>query len=112
MPTNKPHFSIVMDEELLKIVEAFQAEYGIKSRGKAINLLLKTGVAVTLEEKQKAASSGDPDKAAADEAENTAEALTRTLSRLGVIRPGEDISDADRVFLEAMFTAMKAHFQK
>ena len=36
MPTNKPHFSIVMDEELLKIVEALQAEYGIKSRGKVM----------------------------------------------------------------------------
>lgn len=112
MPTNKPHFSIVMDEQLLDIVEEYQRANHIKSRGKAINALLKMGVAEVLEETKNAAPSGGPDKAASDEAVTTAEALTRTLSRLGVIRPGEDISESDRVFLEAMFTAMKAHFQK
>lgn len=112
MPTNKPHFSIVMDEQLLDIVEEYQRANHIKSRGKAINALLKMGVAEVLEETKNAAPSGDPDKTASDEAVTTAEALTRTLSRLGVIRPGEDISESDRVFLEAMFTAMKAHFQK
>lgn len=112
MPTNKPHFSIVMDEQLLDIVEEYQRANNIKSRGKAINALLKMGVAEVLEETKNAAPSGDPDKAAQGESGDTAEILRRALTRLGVIRPGEDITERDRLFLEAMFSAIKAHFQK
>lgn len=112
MPTNKPHFSIVMDEHLLRLVEDFQKENGIRSRGKAINVLLKAGIAATLEDTKKAAPSADTDEAAGEELPDTAEAIAQTLSRLGVIRPGGDIRDQDRRFLEAMFDALKAHFQK
>lgn len=111
MPTNKPHFSIVMDEQLLEIVEEFQRENNIRSRGKAINILLKAGVDIVLEETKKAAPLDDANETAGKEPD-TADAIAQTLQRLGVIRPGEDITDADRLFLEAMFMALKAHFQK
>lgn len=112
MPTNKPHFSIVMDEKLLSIVEDYQFENKIKSRGKAINALLRLGVAAVLEESKKAAPLDDSSKAASGKEPDTAETLTNALLRLGVIRPGEDITESDRLFLEAMFSAVKAHFQK
>lgn len=112
MPTNKPHFSIVMDEALLAVVEDFQKENHIKSRGKAINALLKSGVAAILEENKKAASDRS-DAAERDRAilDHPLDALTEALRSIGIVTDG-DISDADLAFLEAMFAAMKAHFQK
>ena len=112
MPTNKPHFSIVMDEALLAVVEDFQKENHIKSRGKAINALLKSGVAAILEENKKAASDRS-DAAERDRVilDHPLDALTETLRSIGIVTDG-DISDADLAFLEAMFAAMKALFQK
>lgn len=111
MPTNKPHFSIVMDDELLAVVEQFQKDNGIKSRGKAINMLLKAGVAEVLEETKKAAPSENSDETANDESD-IARIISLQLSRLGVVQPGQDISDADFRFLNAMWAAIKAYFQK
>lgn len=110
MPTKKPHFSIVMDDSLLKIVEEFQTQHNIKSRGKAISMLLQAGVAAVLGENKKAAPSDIADRAAGEA--DIVRILSRALIRLGVIQTGEDLSDKDRRFLEAMFTATKAHFQK
>ena len=111
MPTNKPHFSIVMDDELLSIVEQFQKEQGIRSRGKAISTLLRAGVAEVLEETKKAAPPEKSDETANKDSD-ISRILSLQLSRLGVIKPGEDLSDADSRFLNAMWDAIKAYFQK
>ena len=106
---------MVMDDELLQAVEDFQFEHRIKSRTKAINHLIEAGIKAVLEEDAKAKDSAEPakaDPAESENIENPVEALTKVLSRAGLINSQGDISDADLAFLEASFLLFKAHFDR
>jgi metal-responsive CopG/Arc/MetJ family transcriptional regulator len=53
MPTQKPQFTIVVDEEALKEIEDYRFEKRFPNRSKAINDLIKKGLeAVKQEEEQ------------------------------------------------------------
>jgi len=45
MPTNKPRFSMTLDEDLLHRVDVFRAKYRYSTRASAINALIATGLA-------------------------------------------------------------------
>lgn len=54
MPTTKPQFTIVVDEDSLKEIEDYRFEKRFPNRSKAINDLIKKGLeAVKQEEKEK-----------------------------------------------------------
>lgn len=123
MPTKKPQFSMVMDDELLKVVDDYQFEHRIKSRTKAINHLIAAGIKVVLEEEatKKAVESEKSDSTARCEdplanteaiQRNPVAALTEVLCRAGLVGDNGDISDADLAFLEAAFLLFKAHFNR
>lgn len=112
MPTNKKQFSLVVDDELMKAINDYQFDNRIKNRTQAINQLIHLGIQAILAEeaeKQKAAEAADAAPAA--EPVNPIEAITDVLCRAGIIKPGEDISDSDLAFLQAIFMAVEAHFQ-
>ncbi len=112
MPTNKPRFTIVIDDELYQKVNDYRYTYRLRSQSEAICKLVEIGIkAILMEEaeKQKAADSADAESAAIPE--NPVEAMTDLLCRAGIIEPGDDISDSDLAFLDAIFSAIEAHFQ-
>ena len=112
MPTNKPRFTIVIDDSLYQQVNDFRYSNRLKSQSEAICKLVELGIKAILAEeaeKQKAADSANAESAAIPE--NPVEAITDVLCRSGIIKPGEDISDSDLAFLKAIFMAVEAHFQ-
>ena len=112
MPTKKKQFSMVVDDDLMMAIDNYQFDKRIKNRTTAINELISIGINAILAEeaeKQKAAEAADATPAA--ERVNPVEAITDVLCRAGIIKPGEDISDSDLAFLQAIFMAVEAHFQ-
>lgn len=114
MPTQKPRFSIAIDEDLLKAVDDYKFENRVKSQNQAINDLVRAGLEEIL------GSKADKIKKASVSAEANTEALKKdtidifkdVLGRAGLLGKDQDLSDSDLEFLKAMFLAMKAHFQQ
>lgn len=52
MPTQKPQFTIVVDEESLKEIEDYRFEKRFPNRSKAINDLIKKGLEAVKEEEE------------------------------------------------------------
>lgn len=52
MPTNKPRFTVIVDEELLKKIDDFRFENRYPSRSAATSELIRTGIE-TLEKEQR-----------------------------------------------------------
>ena len=112
MPTNKPRVTFVIDDALYEQVQNYQFTYRAKNQSQAICELVEIGIKAILAEeaeKQKAAEAADAAPAAVPV--NPVEAITDVLCRAGIIKPGEDISDSDLAFLQAIFMAVEAHFQ-
>ena len=53
MPSQKPQFTIVADEETLKEIEDFRYEKRFPNRSKAINHLIKKGLEAIKQEQEK-----------------------------------------------------------
>lgn len=112
MPTNKPRFTIVIDDELFQKVNDYRYNYRLKSQSEAICKLVEIGInAILAEEAEKQKAAKAADAAPAAEPVNPVEAITDVLCGAGIIKPGEDISDSDLAFLQAIFMAVEAHFQ-
>ena len=52
MPTTKPQFTIVVDEDSLKEIEDYRFEKRFPNRSKAINDLIKKGLEAVKEEEE------------------------------------------------------------
>lgn len=123
MPSNKPRFTIVIDDDLFKQVDDYRYRHRLTSQSKAICDLVERGLNVVLEEEatKKAAESEKSDSTAHYEdplanteaiQRNPVAALTEVLCRAGLVGDNGDISDADLAFLEAAFLLFKAHFNR
>lgn len=114
MPTQKPRFSVAIDDDLLKAVDDYKFENRVKSQNQAINDLVRAGLEEMLNAK------ADKIKKASASAEANTEAIKKdtidifkdVLGRAGLLGENQDLSDNDLEFLKAMFLAMKAHFQQ
>ena len=85
MPTNKPRFTIVIDDELYQKVNDYRYTYRLRSQSEAICKLVEIGIkAILMEEaeKQKAADSADAESAAIPE--NPVEAMTDAIRAAGI----------------------------
>ena len=117
MATEKPRFTITMDESLLDEVDNFKFEHRIKNQSKAIVELVKLGMDALAAQDAEAAQAI---KKASEVEESTPEAkhaahiqmFADVLTRAGMIEPGGDLSDSDLEFLKGMLLALKAHFKE
>lgn len=112
MPTNKPRFSIAIDDDLLKAVDDYKFENRLKSQNQAINDLVRAGLEELNSKKSDlieiASVSAESDAEAVQE--ETIEAFRDILGRAGLLNENQDISSSDLAFLKAMFLAVKAYF--
>lgn len=109
MATEKPRFTITMDESLLEKIDDYKFESRIKNQSKAIVELVRIGLD-RLEEQdaeqiKKAASRTEAAKKA------DVDSFKKVLDRAGLLNSDGDLSDSDLEFLSAMFVAIKAHFK-
>lgn len=114
MPTQKPRFSVAIDDDLLKSVDDYKFDNRLKSQNQAINDLVRAGLAELQRQKDQGKEKA-PDLAEAESEavkKDPVRALQNVLGRAGLLGPNQDISDNDLEFLKAMFLAMKAHFQE
>jgi hypothetical protein len=117
MATEKPRFTITMDESLLGQVDDFKFSHRIKNQSKAIVALVEKGLE---EYKLQSGLSISAIKKASESAGTETEAVQRSnielfsevLDHAGLLGNNQDLSDNDLEFLKAMFIAMKAHFDE
>lgn len=116
MATEKPRFTITMDEELLSDVDNFKFEHRIKNQSKAIVELVKMGMeALATQDAEasdalKKASEAELPASEANERSNI-QMFADVLTKAGLITDGGDLSKNDLEFLQAMLLALKAHFK-
>ena len=65
MATEKPRFSLTMDEEMVKNVEEYQNRKGLSTKSKAIQELVESGLAALNEAGELSEMEKSPDPAAA-----------------------------------------------
>lgn len=114
MPTDRPRITITMSDEQLERVRDYQFGNKMKNQTQAILSLLEKG----MEEIERAASTENKNTLTPAEADARAENLSTeekirlSLTRLGLIDENAPLSDADRSFLEHIFLAVEAYFEK
>lgn len=116
MPTEKPRFTITMDETLLKQIDEFKFANRYKNQTQAVLALIEKGMdalvaqdAQAAEAIKKASEAGLP---ATEANENPhIQMFADVLSRAGLLDETGDLSDSDLEFLQAMLLALKAHFK-
>lgn len=117
MATEKPRFTITMDESLLSEIDNFKFEHRIKNQSKAIVELVKMGMdrleaqEAQKEEELKKASEAELPAPEANKNPHI-QMFADVLSRAGLIGENGDLSDDDLEFLQAMLLALKAHFKQ
>lgn len=116
MATEKPRFTITMDESLLSEVDNFKFEHRIKNQSKAIVELVKMGMDALAAKDAEAAEAikkaSEAELPASEANENPhIQMFADVLSRAGLLDDTGDLSDSDLEFLQAMLLALKAHFK-
>lgn len=117
MATEKPRFTITMDESLLSEVDNFKFEHRIKNQSKAIVELVRMGMdALAAQDAEKVANIKKASEAElpapkADEKSHI-QMFADVLTKAGMLDDNGDLSDSDLEFLQAMLLALKAHFKE
>lgn len=117
MATEKPRFTITMDESLLTEVDNFKFEHRIKNQSKAIVELVRMGMnALASQDAEDAANikkASEAELPAPKASEKThIQMFADVLAKAGMLDDNRDLSDSDLEFLQAMLLALKAHFKE
>ena len=116
MPTDKPRITITMPEDQLDKVQTFQHENKLKNQTQAILHLIELGfeeLARQTEFKAENKKTPTPEESDMSVSElSTEEKLRIALKQLGILDDKDNLNDTDLAFLQHMFLAIQAHFQK
>lgn len=113
MPTQKPRFSIAIDDDLLKAVDDYKFDNRIKSQNQAINDLVRAGLGELSRMETEAIKKASEAEMTASEAKENPhiQMFANVLLKAGLIEDTGDLSDTDLEFLQAILLALKAHFK-
>lgn len=113
MPTQKPRFSVAIDDDLLKAVDDYKFKNRIKSQNQAINDLVRAGLGELLRmESDSLKKASEAEFPASETNENPhIQMFADVLSKAGLLEDTGDLSNSDFEFLQAMLLALKAHFK-
>lgn len=109
MPTDKPRFTITVDEELDKAIEDYKYRTRAKNKTQAVIELVELGMGSLLSEMEEKKKAPKPE---GSEAPIPLDTTNDFLVEMGYIRPGEDLSDADLAFLTHIGGLMDAWFSR
>lgn len=112
MPTERPRITITMPEERFKQVQDFQFGNKMKNQTQAILYLIEKGFEELqkTQDKKEAPTSGGANIDASNL--STEERIRIMLKQFGMLDESENLSDDDLAFLQHMFLAIQAYFQK
>lgn len=110
MSTEKPRFTITMDEELLQAIDDYKFEHRIKNQSKAIVQLARIGLEqIKFEENEKIKNTSDILNRTSEVSKDI-EAFELLLKKAGLLN-NNDVTENDLQFLESIFGAIKSYFQ-
>lgn len=107
MPTDKPRFTVTLDQELLNRIDNYKFSHRMKNQNQAVVSLIAKGFDSLAADQPQIKNSPAPEGA---EERMSLEDSTAMLVELGYIRPGEQLSDADLAFFEHIVGLMDAWF--
>lgn len=117
MATNKPRFSITLDDDLFDRVNKYQHEKRYATQTKAVVDLIQRGMeslGLSIDEKNKPTIKKSPDTTEAapgDEISEIFDALNAMLVSAGLIQDGEDITEKQSEVLLAICRIIDATFK-
>ena len=111
MGTEKPRFTITMDEELLQDIDDYKFEHRIKNQSKAIVQLARIGLEQIKIEENKNIKNASDIVNKTSEASRDIKAFELLLKKAGLLKSNNDITEDDLQFLESIFGAIKSYFQ-
>lgn len=111
MGTEKPRFTITMEEELLQAIDDYKFDKKIKNQSKAIVQLARIGLQQVREQEEQEIKKASDAIKTTSEATQDIEKFKLLLEKAGFLQGSKDISDDDLIFLESMFSAIKSYFR-
>lgn len=119
MPTDKPRFSITMDEDLLEKVNEHQHDNKFSTQTKAIIDLVRKGLdseefqdALAHKKLEIENASGLADADPEARTKTRIELFTKALSKAGMLDKDQNLANEDLEFLSGMLLAINAHFKQ
>lgn len=109
MPTDKPRFTITVDEELDRAIEDYKYRTRAKNKTQAVIELVELGMDSLMQEMAQKEKASTPEGAEAAEPVSLEE-TNAALVEMGYIRNGEQLTDADFAFLKHIGGLMDAWF--
>lgn len=109
MPTEKPRFTITVDQKLDEAIEDYKYRTRAKNKTQAVIELMELGMESLMKEmkqKEKAPASEEAEASGPVSLEET----DAILVEMGYVKPGEQLSAADLAFLEHIGGLMDAWF--
>ena len=114
MPTDKPRFSITLDEELSARLDEYKFSHRIKNQTQAVVSLIEKGLeSLRLEEEARKSPAPKIEITPASEdaeASISLEESTALLVELGYIQPGQQLTDQDLAILTLVSYVMDNWF--
>ena len=112
MPTERPRITITMPEEKYMQVQDFQYGNKMKNQTQAILYLIEKGFEeLQKNEAKKEALTSDATNVNASEL-STEERIRILLKQFGLLDESKNLSNDDLDFLQHMFLAIQAYFEK
>ena len=109
MPTDKPRFTITVDEKLDKAIEDYKYRTRAKNKTQAVIELVELGMESLMQEMEEKKKASKPE---GSEAPVSLDESNDLLVAMGYIQPGEQLSDEDLAFLTHIGGLLDAWFAR
>lgn len=110
MPTDKPRFSITLEEELVERINNYKFSHRMKNQTQAVVSLIEKGFESLHADHHKIEKSPAPE--GAEDSEISLDEMRVLLRRLGLIGEGDDITEKDAAFVSGVFDLLEAWFSR
>ena len=110
MPTEKPRFTITLDEELANKIDNYKFTHRMKNQTQAVVSLIEKGFDSLHADHRKTEKSPAPEDA--EDSELSLDEIKVLLRRLGLIGENVDITEKDFAFVSGVFDLLEAWFSR
>lgn len=109
MPTDKPRFTITLDQELVDRINNYKYSHRMKNQNQAVVSLIEKGMDSLTSDQPQIKSSPTPEGAEEQFSMNDMKTLLR---HLGLIGEFDDITEKDAAFVSGVFDLLDAWFSR
>ena len=107
MPTEKPRFSITIDEKLEEAIENYKYRSGAKNKTQAVVQLVELGIDSLMNDR---ANKKTPEPESSEDDKISIDEIKLFLRRFGYIDGGRELTEKDVQFIGGIFDLLDAWF--